>query len=78
MTEFRGGLLMSYTSTSPHAVTFFPSTHTHTHAHTHTLLFCHLVTHCHKHRGKTLFGFRKQINSRVGDQLPDLELAESL
>lgn len=63
--------------------------HTHTHTkkdiHKHKLpqkdahCFCVILSPpCQERRGKTPFNFRKQINSRVGDQLSDWEQAERL
>lgn len=75
MTEFRGDLLMSYTSIPSNTVTLFLGTKAHTHTHTEFAFLPSHHPHCHKRRGKTLFGFRKQINSCVGDQ--QWELAES-
>lgn len=71
---------MFYT-TSPNTVTLFlPRLHLRTHTHKHACA-CHLVTpptppDTGAGEKKTLFSFRKQINSSVGDQL--WELAESL
>lgn len=80
MTEFWGGLFMSYTSISSHTVTLLHTTHTHASPHqdTHSAFLSSCHPPAKNTGGKTPFDFRKQINSRVGDQLPDWERAESL
>jgi len=80
MTEFKG-LFMCYTSIAPHTFTLIHSTCTHTGKHKHKNTHCYSVIlspPCHEEGGKTPFNFRKQINSCVGDQLSDWELAECL
>lgn len=66
--------LVYHQTLSPSSVT-----HTHTQAgassstHMHALCFSVILSPpCHEHRGKTLFSFREQINSCVGDRLWEL------